>query len=147
MVQQAADDLGIVDALAQLTFLIHGTLARHAAAHDLSLVQVRLLGILRDREPAMSDLAQLLELDKSSITGLVDRAERRGLVKRTVSTQDRRVVYVGLTRAGTTMVKRAVSEFEKDVAAIVGALSDREKGVLSSLASRVVLSSRPLTAS
>src|ERR1700709_332356 len=73
------EDLGLVDALAQLAFLIQGTLARRATAHDVSMIQMRLLGVLRDRTPTMNELAAILELDKSSITGLVDRAQRRGL--------------------------------------------------------------------
>jgi DNA-binding MarR family transcriptional regulator len=133
------DDLGIVDALAQLAFAIQGTLARRAAGYDLSIIQIRLLGVLRDREPGMNDLAQLLELDKSSITGLVDRAERRGLVKRTVSTQDRRVVRVSLTKTGRNLAERVATEFQDDVATFVGNLSDRDQTRLSALASRVVV--------
>jgi DNA-binding MarR family transcriptional regulator len=98
--QMDEDHLGLVDALAQLTFLVQGTLARRAAANDVSIIQMRLLGVLRDREPGMNDLARVLELDKSSITGLVDRAERRGLVKRTISKDDRRVFRVKLTKSG-----------------------------------------------
>ena len=39
------------DGLAQLSFLIHGILERRAREHDLSIVQIRLLGVLRDRTP------------------------------------------------------------------------------------------------
>ena len=46
-----------MDGLAQLSFLIQGTLERRAAEHDLSLAQVRLLGVLRDRTPTMNELA------------------------------------------------------------------------------------------
>ena len=74
-------DLGLVDALAQLSFAVQGALGRIAAAHDLSIVQARLLGILRDRRPTITALAAFLQLDKSSVTGLVDRAQERGLVE------------------------------------------------------------------
>src|ERR1700722_9274658 len=83
-------DLGLVDALAQLTFAVQGTLGRIAAANGLSIVQTRLLGILRDRRPTIKELAAFLQLDKSSVTGLVDRAQERGLVQRTASALDRR---------------------------------------------------------
>src|SRR5271165_6640032 len=73
---------------------------RRAAEHDVSIIQARLLGVLRDRKPTINELAELLELDKSSTSGLVDRAERRGLVARIPSTLDRRSVHVALTRAG-----------------------------------------------
>ena len=68
--------LGFVDALVQLSFLVQSVLTKAAAGHALTLPQVRLLGILRDREPGMQQLARHLGLDKSSVTGLVDRAER-----------------------------------------------------------------------
>jgi DNA-binding MarR family transcriptional regulator len=132
-------DLGIVDALAQLSFLIQGTLARYAAERDLSLVQVRLLGVLRDREPTMQELARLLELDKSSISGLVDRAERRGLVKRIPSTNDRRSSLVRLTAAGRRLVNSAASGFADQIAELTAHLGAAEQQALSALASSVVL--------
>jgi DNA-binding MarR family transcriptional regulator len=91
------DDRGLVDALAELSFLVQGTLAKYAAANDLSMTQTRLLGVLRDREPTMQELARLLGLDKSSVTGLVSRAERRELVQREPSRDDRRAIHVRLT--------------------------------------------------
>ena len=78
-------DLGLVDGLAQLSFAVQGALGRIAATHDLSTVQARLLGVLRDRRSTIKELAAYLGLDKSSVTGLVDRAEGRGLVRRLAS--------------------------------------------------------------
>ena len=63
--------------MAQLAFLVHGLLEHRAAEQGLSVIQARLLGVLRDRTPTMNELARLLGLDKSSVTGLVNRAERR----------------------------------------------------------------------
>src|ERR1700691_1015263 len=98
--------LGVVDALAQLSFLVQGALGRIAAEQDLSIIQTRLLGVLRDRSPGMNELARYLELDKSSVTGLVDRAERRGLVRRKVSSTDRRAVDVSITAPGRRAARR-----------------------------------------
>src|ERR1700685_2863223 len=93
-----------IDGLAQLSFVVAGLLERRAAEHDLSLAATRLLGVLRDREPTMNELARLLELDQSSVTGRVDRAERRGLVERVPSPADRRSVLVRLTGTGQAEV-------------------------------------------
>jgi len=134
----AAPDLGMVDALAQLSFLVQGTLSRHAAAQDLSIIQTRLLGILRDREPTMQELARLLELDKSSVTGLVDRAEKRGLVQRTPSTDDRRAIRVKLTALGRRTGLAIRNGFQVDVALATQSLSEAEKKDLSTLATRVI---------
>src|SRR3984957_15185602 len=114
-----ADQLSAVDALAQASFLVQGTLERRAGEHGISLVQTRLLGILRDRKPTMNELARLLGLDKSSTSGLVDRAERRGLVRRLPSQIDRRSVRVSLTVEGRTLVQVVAHDFDQDIAAIV----------------------------
>ena len=103
--------LGLVDGLAQLSFLVQNALAGIAAQHDLSIIQTRLLGVLRDREPTMNALGGLLGLDKSSISGLVDRAQRRGLVTRTVSATDRRVFQVSITDAGRQLADQVAASF------------------------------------
>jgi MarR family transcriptional regulator, lower aerobic nicotinate degradation pathway regulator len=128
-----------VDGLAQLSFVITGMLERRAAEHDLSLAATRLLGVLRDREPTMHELARLLDLDKSSATGLVDRAERRGLVVRVPSPSDRRAVLVRLTDAGRALVAGAADLFAADVTAMLGGLPARDRATLSRLISRLLV--------
>ena len=68
-----------------MSFALMAVLTEVAAEHDLSLTQLRVLGILRDREPTMADLATFTGLERSTISGLIDRAAQRGLVD-----QDRR---------------------------------------------------------
>jgi MarR family transcriptional regulator, lower aerobic nicotinate degradation pathway regulator len=131
-------DLGLVDALAQLSFTVHGALGRIAAGYDLSIVQARMLGILRDRRPTVSDLAAWLGLDKSSVTGLVDRAEARGLVTRTASPLDGRSVFVTITASGRKLVERATRSFEAEIGDLVADLGPAQQARLSSLASNVV---------
>ena len=58
----------------QTSFLTMATLSRIAADNDLSLTQLRVLAILRDRRLRMAELAAYLGLDKSTMTGLVARA-------------------------------------------------------------------------
>jgi DNA-binding MarR family transcriptional regulator len=135
----AGAELSAVDGLAQLSFLIHNALGRRAAENGLSLIQTRLLGVLRDREPTMNELATLLELDKSSITGLIDRAERRGLVDRVPSTRDRRAVLVRLTNDGRLLVNRAAAHFELDVARLLDVLSSTDAKALSRVISRLLV--------
>jgi DNA-binding MarR family transcriptional regulator len=133
------ESLGAVDGLAQLSFLVQGTLERRAAEHDVSVVQTRLLGVLRDRRPTMNELARFLGLDKSSVTGLVDRAERRGLVSRVPSAADRRSVRVGLTDQGRALVASVAEGFEADVTQVLGLLPAHDRAALSSLVSRLVV--------
>jgi MarR family transcriptional regulator, lower aerobic nicotinate degradation pathway regulator len=131
-------DLGLVDSLAQLTFAVQGALGRIAAGHDISIVQARLLGILRDRRPTITELARLLQLDKTSVTKLVDRAVQRGLVRRTPSALDGRSVQVAITAAGRRDVDRAAGAFEAEIADLVADPTEVQRTRLSELASLVV---------
>ena len=131
--------LSSVDGLAQLSFLVQATLERRAGEHDMSIVQTRLLGILRDRHPTMNELAKLLGLDKSSVTGLVDRAERRGLVARVPSTVDRRAVQVRLTDRARALVAEVQAAFAADVEALLAPLPRADRAALAALVTRLLV--------
>ncbi|MFJ6673260.1 MarR family winged helix-turn-helix transcriptional regulator [Actinosynnema sp. NPDC091369] len=115
-----ADD-ALEDALVRTSFRVMAVLTRIGAEHDLSLTQLRLLGLLRDRRPRMTDLAAFLGLDKSTLSGLVERAERRGLVTRGKSPEDRRVVDVSITPAGSDLADR----LQEEVRAALTPFTDR----------------------
>ncbi len=118
----SSDRTAQADALAQFAFLVTGLLDKHAGANGLSMVQTRLLGVLRDRTPTMNELARILGLDKSSTTGLVARAERRGLVARRPSPTDGRSFLVHLSDAGRGLVEEAEAQYEADVAEVLAPL-------------------------
>jgi len=134
---RAKPDLGLLDGLVQLSFAVHAALERVAEKHDLSLVLVRVLGILRDRKPAMLELAAFLKLDKSSVTGLVTRAERRGLVQRTASAEDRRTFHVSLTAKGRELAQTFSKQAEKELLTLVEGLSEADRKRMSALASQI----------
>ena len=127
-----------MDSLVQLSFLIQEILGQAAARNDMSVTQLRLLGVLRDREPGMQELARYLSLDKSSVTGLVDRAERRGLVRRASHPHDGRAVRVASTPQGQQLAALVGGEIGQQVAGIVRGLPAADRSRLSELASAVV---------
>jgi DNA-binding MarR family transcriptional regulator len=104
-----------VDALVQVSFAVQLVLARVAAENDLSVTQLRLLGILRDRTPTMAAIADYLELDRSSVSGLIDRAERRGLVARRASGEDGRVTLVEVMAAGIAIGAKVAAAVTKEI--------------------------------
>jgi DNA-binding MarR family transcriptional regulator len=132
--------LGIVDALVQSSFLVQAVLDQAAREHDLSIVQARLLGVLRDREPRMAELAQLMGLSKSSATGLVDRAERRGLVRRTaIPVGDERAIHVTLTDAGRALERKFTAQVARRLMTLSAGLSETSRTQLSKALSQLVL--------
>jgi DNA-binding MarR family transcriptional regulator len=70
-----------------------------ATAFDLTPQQAHLLHVL-DRPCRMRDLAEVLHCDPSNVTGLVDRVERRDLVRRDSDPDDRRSKRLVLTEHG-----------------------------------------------
>jgi DNA-binding MarR family transcriptional regulator len=55
----------------------------------------------------MLELARYLNLEKSSVSGLVDRAAQRGLVQRSPGTKDGRAVHVSITPAGRAIADQS----------------------------------------
>ena len=107
---ELTDDDRLVDALAQTAFWVTSALNRVAADNDMSITQLRMLGILRGRSPRMTDLATHLGLEKSTLSGLIDRAERRGLVTRRPSDDDKRAIEIALTPQGDDAARRLESD-------------------------------------
>lgn len=117
------DEEELVDALVRLSFIVMATLNTIGAEYDLSLTQLRVLGILRDRRLRMAQLAEHLGLKKSTMTGLVDRAERRGLLARAASADDDRATEVFLTSEGAKLVARGRARLMEELGPICGRLS------------------------
>ena len=84
-------------------------------ALDLSPAQCHVLHLIEPGRPLpMSRLADTLSCDASNVTGLIDRLESRGLVKREASPTDRRVKALQLTSNG-----------KKVRAALLGQMAER----------------------
>jgi DNA-binding MarR family transcriptional regulator len=133
----AADD-ALVDAIAQLSFAVQFVLIEVGALHDLSMTQVRLLGILRDRTGSMGELAGYLRLDKSSVTGLVSRAEARDLVRRARRPGDGRGVQVVITERGAELAAQVHREVAARLLSLTETLDVAERSTLTALIDRMI---------
>jgi DNA-binding MarR family transcriptional regulator len=127
----STDDL--LDGLVRSAFQVTGVLTRVGAEYGLSLTQLRVLGILRDRRLRMSDLAAFLGLDKSTLSGLIARAEQRGLLTRGTSPEDKRAVLVLITDAGRDLTHRLFEEAKDALAPATGRLDPKQREQLAQL--------------
>jgi DNA-binding MarR family transcriptional regulator len=107
----AAGEHPVADGLIRLSVLAQSAFARTAERHGLPAAQARLLCVLAAGPQRMSELAGLLGIEKAALTGLADRAERRGLIARAAVPGDRRAVSVALTPQG----RDAATAFHRDV--------------------------------
>lgn len=82
---------------------------------DLSLRQLTVLYYIREATPTLGYIARQLMVTPAVVTGIVDRLERRGFVRRTPDPEDRRVVRLSLTEAG----RRVSLETEQTLIGIV----------------------------
>ncbi|WP_345494472.1 MarR family winged helix-turn-helix transcriptional regulator [Nocardia callitridis] len=94
--------------------VLHGIVARR---FDLTVQQVQLLCMLSRHQPSLGELAELLGCDKTNVTGMVDRLDRRELLVRAPDPTDRRVARVVLTPKGVAMRTRIRAALDAELAA------------------------------
>lgn len=123
-------DAPLIDGFARIAYTMTAALSSVGAAQDLSLTQVRVLGILRDRTMRMSALADYLGLERSSLTGLIDRAVARGLVERRRVPGDGRAVSVTATLAGQTVASEVFAAVAQCLRPRLATLSTPDRQML-----------------
>ncbi len=74
----------------------------------------------------MGELSKRLLVSNGNVTGIVERLQKEGLVKRWVLPTDRRIYSVGLTPKGRTEFKEMADRHKQWIAGIFGGLEDEE---------------------
>ncbi|MFP1630040.1 MarR family winged helix-turn-helix transcriptional regulator [Streptomyces sp. 5K101] len=120
----------------------YGDFTVAAASENLTASQGKALTVLRRGPAAMRALADTLTCDASNMTGIVDRLEKRGLVRREASASDRRVKNVVLTAEGER-VTDAIRAKMRATREGLDRLSDQDRDCLYALLERVFISPSP----
>lgn len=68
------------------------------------------------------ELMKLLSLNSSTVTGIINRLERKGLLKRLPKTGDKRLTYIGITSDGTAIVNQSPDILHNQLIAKIKAL-------------------------
>lgn len=104
-----------------------------AARPGLTVSQLLTLLVLEEESGSaipMSALADDLGVSLPTATGLVDRLVRDGLVARTPSDTDRRVVLVGLTPAGAGTIGKFLDLLQRLSAGVMAEMGFEEREAL-----------------
>ena len=72
------------------------------------------------------------------MTGLIDRAQRRGLVERTTAPHDGRAIHVRLTAEGRRLTEQIAAQANQTLSGLLDALPARDRARLATLAAAVV---------
>jgi DNA-binding MarR family transcriptional regulator len=101
---------------------------RHHHGEAISLIHLHVLGVIvrAGAPPSMRSLAEAIDASPASATGIVDRMERRGLVRRERDDADRRMVRVELTQSGRDLLDGFTAERRETLAALLDDLSVSE---------------------
>jgi DNA-binding MarR family transcriptional regulator len=117
----------VVQALMLASRAFVGLTARSLAVvdGDVTLPQFRTLVVLAVRGPQRSiDIAEELQVNPSTGTRMCDRLVRKGLVRRSRSAGDRRVVRLRLTKAGQEIVEKVMARRRAELVRLVAATAE-----------------------
>lgn len=109
---------------------------------DLAPQQAIALRILGGGPRPMGELASILACDSSNITGLTDRLEERGLVRRTLAEHDRRVKLLVLTDEGEK-VRKEITKLLAVPPPAIASLSEKDQRALRDILRRAIDSQEP----
>ncbi|WP_133150703.1 MarR family winged helix-turn-helix transcriptional regulator [Frankia canadensis] len=126
-------------ALVRLSYLVNSIYAGVCSGYGVSVPQAQLMCVLKDQSRGMGEISTMLRLDKSSITGLVERIERRGYLVRAMSPIDRRAITVSLTAAGKELTDAFYADVSQRLADLAGQLPAEDSDHLTRAATLLVL--------
>jgi DNA-binding MarR family transcriptional regulator len=96
--------------------------------HGITAAQYNVLSVLAAAGEGMSqrELGDVLVVDRSNVTGLIDRMEKAGWVRRTDDPADRRVYRVKITAAGKRLWADVSPRYQEVVIQVTKGLTEKE---------------------
>jgi len=96
--------------------------------YNVSAPQIAcLLALLEGGPIALSQIARKIMVNSSTLTGIIDRLENKGLVARTRTSQDRRVITIELTPAGRDLAENAPPPIQMKIVEGLKQLEEEER--------------------
>lgn len=135
--------MGVIGRIARIERLLEAELSKVFASFGLEAWEFDMLATLRrSGAPYALTAGQLLSsmmVASGTMTNRIDRLAARGFVERRRDPDDGRVVVVGLTRAGRSLIDRALPAHTENESRLLAFLSERERQVLTGLLRRMHL--------
>ena len=119
------------------------TTSRGLTSNEFTLIRC----FAEQEEWTATELTDVLPADASRISRLVDGLVSRGLLRRRRRTDDRRVVRLFLTDAGSTAVREVVDLVEEYEARLLQGVADDERAVVAAVLEQMLANHDALEAS
>lgn len=124
------DDSDLVDAFVTASRALVGVAVRSIAASPVALTAPQhraLLLVASGRADTVSGLQELLGINQSNVSRLVDRLDRLGLVRRERSSVDARAIVITATPLGREALDAVTRRRRAEIAAVLAAMHERDR--------------------
>lgn len=129
--EEISSGIKIAKTLKKILDKIKKKMVEHFNDRNITGPQIMVMGILSNKDNMkISELSSTIGLSNSTVSGIIDRLEKQGLVERARSVKDRRVVYVSLTPLAKNMAHKRFEKLEKNLEDILKSASTDEVEII-----------------
>jgi DNA-binding MarR family transcriptional regulator len=130
-VEEVSKAVKVVQVMKKVMSVIKHNMQSHFKERNLTGPQGMLMGTLAHHgEMKVSELSERLGLSNSTVSGILGRLENQGLVERTRSREDRRVVYVKVTDEFKKQSQKHFEEINKMIEQMMSKATPEELDII-----------------
>ncbi|EQD34653.1 MarR family transcriptional regulator [mine drainage metagenome] len=108
--------------------ILYKDLEKFLSDYGLGVIEFRVLKALNEFETLpMVKLSEINSITQPWITEIVDRLEKRGLVQRIRSSEDRRIINILLNKEGKDLYCKVNGNYENNISAFLSCLKEGRK--------------------
>lgn len=132
-------DLRILNAIRQIIRATDLDSRKLAAQHQITAPQLMcLMAVVELGSTTATDIAARIHLSTSTLVGVLERLEDKGLVQRARDPDDRRVLHVTATAAARDLVARTPFPLQYSLDRALGQMSEQERHEIATRMERLV---------
>ncbi|OLN33135.1 MarR family winged helix-turn-helix transcriptional regulator [Desulfosporosinus metallidurans] len=121
------ENMKIAKLLQEVMLLFRHKMTKVVEDTGITTLQMMIMGIIsKEKTLKITELSGKLSLSNSTVSGIVDKMEKLGMVERTRSERDRRVVYVSISPNFVEMHKTFHERFEENIALTINKSTPEE---------------------
>lgn len=116
---------------------------RELAPLNITSAQFKIvIGIAHERASTLTEFARFYDYDPGAMKRLIDRVEEKGLIRRTPSAVDRRIIHLELTEEGERLYPQIMAAVSKVNSRMLQGFSEVETAQLQFFLQRVIANAR-----
>jgi DNA-binding MarR family transcriptional regulator len=101
-------------------------LQREAEKYGYSSTEIQILYQLHIKSRNVTELSELIGIGKSSVTEIIEKMEKRGLVSKIKSENDKRFIIIQITTEGEKALEQTRKEYKEIISSILNKVNTDE---------------------